>query len=123
VGAGRPQGFEAGPTVFGATTGHGVGEDRDSHALAQGVHGGLINADRDLETADEQLADLELAEGLDQPRSAEGGEGRLPEDRPRLAGGQQQIRMGRAQLGGDLFGEEHGDSQQLGGRGGQEAAT
>jgi len=60
---------------------------------------------------------------LREPGGAERGEGGLTEDSPSLTGGQEQIGMGRTQLGRDLFGENHRHPQQLGGRSGQEAAT
>jgi hypothetical protein len=64
-----------------------------------------------------------LREGLDQAGGAKGGEGRLTEDGTPLPSGEKQIGMGRAELGGDLFGEKDGDPEELGGPGGQDAAA
>jgi hypothetical protein len=47
----------------------------------------------------------------------------LPKTARPFAGGQQEIGVGRAELGGDLFGEKDGDPEELGGRRGQDAAA
>ena len=92
VGAGADQRFEAGGGVFGAAAAGGVGEDRDLEVVIDGVEGGLVDADRGFDAAEDEVLDVEGFKGVADAVVGEGGESAFAE----LVG-----------LGGEL--EERGD--------------
>lgn len=112
--AGVAERGEAGVVVVGAAGADGVGKHGDLKSLGEGAEGGLVNADGRLEADQEQVFDVLFAQGGEDRRIGDGGEGGFGEDG---RGGRELAQRGRggAEFLRHLLGEKDRDAEAGGG--------